>query len=77
MVLKQLISGQDQNHCKINNNTISIKVLSSIFHKVNATFGTFGIKVNMNFVKSQITQEPLLGISEGLWNFTACKFFFY
>src|SRR6266542_4073068 len=77
MVLKQLISGQDQNHCKINNNTISIKVLSSIFHKVNATFGTFGIKVNKNFVKFQITQEPLLGISEGIWNFTACKLFFY
>ena len=67
--------GQDLNYCQsINDTTISIIVLSSAFHNINANFG---IKVDNNFVKSKISQEPLIGISEGLWNFTVCKVFYY
>src|SRR3954454_22853575 len=71
IVLRQSNFGPDIRYVQmINDTTISVKALPSTFHKINAKFG---IKVDNNFVKSQLTQEPLVGISERLWTFTTCK----
>ncbi len=71
---RQTISGLNPNYCKMLNDTaVSFKVLTSIFHQDNAKFG---IRVDNNFVKSQITKEQLLGISEEIWTFTTCKYYY-
>ncbi len=57
----------------LNDTAVSFNVLASIFHQDKARFG---IKVDNNFVKSQTTKEQLLGISEEIWTFTICKYYY-
>ena len=57
----------------LNDTAVSFDILTSIFHQDNARFS---IKVDNNFVKSKATKEQLLGISEEIWTFTICKYYY-
>ncbi|CAG8657932.1 12296_t:CDS:2, partial [Funneliformis caledonium] len=67
LILRQIISGQNYDYCNVLNDTVSIKILPSTFHK---GYAKFGVRVDNNFVKSRKTKEPLLGISENIWTFS-------
>ena len=71
---RQTIPGSNPKYCKMLNDTaVSFEVLASILHQDNARFG---IRVDNDFVKSQITKEQLLGISEEIWTITTCKYYY-
>jgi hypothetical protein len=65
--LRQLIPGA---LCSIENDgkTVSANVLESTFSISN---GNYFIKVDNNFVRGRAYDEPLLGIEENVWRFTA------
>ena len=69
IILRQVIPGQ---LCTLINNTVFVKLFASTLHQANVKYG---VKMDNSFVISQSFNEPLLGISEGIWNFSTCKTF--
>ncbi|CAB4422419.1 unnamed protein product [Rhizophagus irregularis] len=71
IISRQSVSGISE-LCKLVNDTaVYIKIFFSTLHQINVKYG---IRIDNDFVKTSLNEEPLFGISEGIWNFKTCKF---
>ncbi|CAI2177307.1 14616_t:CDS:10 [Funneliformis geosporum] len=68
-LLRQTFTAQSQ-YCSLfnDNRTISLQVLSSTF---NSPRSSYFVMMNNNFVSSKSQNQPLTGVSEGYWTYTA------
>jgi hypothetical protein len=70
-ILRQSTSctGPTAAQCMLENDDkrVTVKVLDSVLSKSG---GNYFIKVDNNFVKNKVYEEPLLGIKENVWKFT-------
>ncbi|RIA99528.1 hypothetical protein C1645_800583 [Glomus cerebriforme] len=67
-VIRQTFSGNSK-YCQIDEDertTISCDILKSTFNLLNTPYT---VKIDNNFVKSSLLDEPLLGIPDGFWTF--------
>ncbi|RIA93990.1 hypothetical protein C1645_873712 [Glomus cerebriforme] len=65
VIIRQTTSGQAAEFCSIdNNNTISLKVLSSTFNEPNSEYH---VSIDPNFVKHKYTDEPLERLNHESW----------
>ncbi|KAF0504105.1 hypothetical protein F8M41_019641 [Gigaspora margarita] len=62
--IRQRISATMQEFCKIDGNTISIKILS---HTINEHGEQYFVEMDNNFVRRVQPNEPLKGIHYGIW----------
>ncbi|RIB27433.1 hypothetical protein C2G38_1778006 [Gigaspora rosea] len=65
-VLRQLINSKNCNNCITSGENITLNVLNCTF---NDPGGHYFIQMDNNFVKSDVYNEPVLGIDKNMWNF--------
>ncbi|GBB89883.1 hypothetical protein RclHR1_16700003 [Rhizophagus clarus] len=68
-ILRQSTSCITPAQCTLDNDDkrVTVKVLDSVLSKSG---GIYFIKVDNNFIKDKVYEEPLLGIKENIWKFT-------
>ncbi|KAF0504106.1 hypothetical protein F8M41_019642 [Gigaspora margarita] len=62
--IRQRISATMREFCKIDGNTVSIKILNNTFNEYGEQYF---VKMDSNFVRQVQTNEPLKGIHYGIW----------
>ncbi|RHZ63723.1 hypothetical protein Glove_328g122 [Diversispora epigaea] len=67
-VTRQFVNANNYEYCSISEDglTVTVKVIRSTFSYPN---GQFYVKVDNNFVKSKVYDEPLKGINDNIWKF--------
>jgi hypothetical protein len=70
-IVRQNVSGSNENYVKLDNNTVIVKVINSTFNNPGKTYY---IMIANNFVMSQLYNEPLYGLNNYVWNFTSKRF---
>ena len=68
-VRRQTFSAQSS-HCSVSNTTISIGILDGVLNKPGASYY---VSLDDNAVVSKGFDEPLMGISKGIWFFRIGK----
>ncbi|CAG8502927.1 17379_t:CDS:2, partial [Dentiscutata heterogama] len=68
--IRQKVSPRAKNFCSTSpdGKTITIKIISSTFNEFNESYY---VQMDNNFVKSSLYNEPLKGISDGIWNLSS------
>ena len=74
-LLRQTFSGGKSQLCRVGSDgyTIHVQIFNSTFNQPNSTYY---VSVDYNFVKSQASGEPLIGIDEKIWKFSTSNLFF-
>ncbi|GBB88689.1 hypothetical protein RclHR1_15250003 [Rhizophagus clarus] len=69
-IVRQNVSGSNENYVKLDNNTVTVKVIDSTFNNPGKTYY---VRIANNFVVSQLYDEPLYGLNNYVWNFTIAE----
>ncbi|RHZ84141.1 hypothetical protein Glove_85g126 [Diversispora epigaea] len=67
-VTQQFVNGNNNDFCSVSDNglTVTVKIIRSTFSYPDSQFY---VKVDYNFVRGKVYDEPLMGINDNIWKF--------